>query len=103
ARRKTEPFGIVARHRHLHHFDRTAGEPERHPHERASARPSDQIVGRSYQEAFVGKFGTHAGEKGVVRPNRLAGARIENSSWRGCDNAHGLINPIPAPPSSTHI
>ena len=30
--------------RRLHHLHRAAGEPERHPHERAGARPVDEVV-----------------------------------------------------------
>ncbi len=40
----------------LHHLDRTARQPERHPHEAAGARPVDQIVGRRDEEALVGKL-----------------------------------------------
>src|SRR5262245_50859369 len=43
-RRETETLSIVSRHRHLHHLDRAAGKAERHPHERAGARPRYKIV-----------------------------------------------------------
>jgi hypothetical protein len=42
-----------ARHRHLHHLDRAAGESELHPHERAGPRPGNEIVGRGDEEPLV--------------------------------------------------
>src|SRR5262249_33262325 len=80
-----------------------AGKPERHPNQGAGPRPCDEIVGSGDQKALVGKLGFHVGKNGIVRANRLAGARIENALRGGCDQSHGGINPIPAPPSSIHI
>ncbi len=92
ARREPEPLGIVARHRHLHHLDGAAGESEGHPHQRAGARPGDQVIGRGDEEALVGEFVVDLEEEAVVRPHRLAGARIKHAGGglRDCwlDQSH---------------
>jgi hypothetical protein len=56
ARRKAEALDVVTRHRRLHHLDCAAGEAERHPHQRAGARPGDEIVGGGDEKALVGKL-----------------------------------------------
>ena len=66
ARGEAEALRVVARHRHLDHLDRAAGEAEGHPHQRAGARPSDQIVGGNAEEALVGEFVVDTGDIGVV-------------------------------------
>ena len=75
ARRDAEALGVVARHRHLHHLDGAAGETERHPHQRAGARPGDQRVGRGDQKALVGELVVDLAEERIVGADRLAGAR----------------------------
>ena len=76
ARREAEALGVVARHRHLHHLDGAAGEPEGHPHQRAGARPVDQVVGGGDEEALVGELVVDLDEERVVRraPSGFAGA-----------------------------
>jgi hypothetical protein len=79
ARGKAEALGVIARHRHLHHLDGAAGEPERHPHQRAGARPDDEIIRRGNEESLVGELVIEPDEVAVVGADRLAGARIEDA------------------------
>src|SRR5262249_9885052 len=57
---------VVPRHRGLHHLHGAAGKAERHPHERAGARPSNEIVSGGDKEALVGKLIGKTCIKGVV-------------------------------------
>src|SRR5262249_57522621 len=100
-RRETEAFRVVARHRHLHHLDRAAGEPEGHPHQRASTRPDDEIGARGDQETLVRKLPVHADEASVVRAHGLAGARIKNALDGPTTDGPALYSPStpPFPPS----
>jgi hypothetical protein len=79
---KAEALDVVARHRHLHHLDRAAGETERHPHQRARARPGDQIVGGGNEEALVGKLVVDLEEERIIGADRPAGGGIENALRR---------------------
>jgi len=81
------PATIVARHRHLHHLDRTTGKPECHPHERTGARPGDEIIARGDEKAFVGKFSIQSGEEGIVCARGSVGARIKNTFSRRGERA----------------
>ena len=62
AGRHAETLEIVARHGSLHHLNRTAGKTEGHPHERARARPVNEIIGGGDEKPLVGKLGIHRGE-----------------------------------------
>ena len=62
-----EALHVVARHRRLHHLDRAAREAERHPHQRAGARPGDQVVGGGDEKALVGQLVREAREERIVR------------------------------------
>ena len=62
---------VVARHRGLHHLDGAAGEAERHPHQRAGARPVDQVVRRGDEKALVGQLAVELAEE-RDRPRRSA-------------------------------
>ena len=53
ARRDAKAFGVIARHRGVHHLDRTTGQPECHPMQAAGARPIDDVLGRGQQEPLV--------------------------------------------------
>ena len=43
-----------------------------------------------------------AGEKRIILPDRLSGARIDNSFGCGRDEAHRMLNPTPARLCATH-
>ncbi len=91
ARREAETLEVVARHGRLHHLHRAAGEAESHPHQRAGARPGDEVVGGGDQKALVGELGGDLLEEGVVQSwNRSP--RRSNASRRPA----GTVTPIPA-------
>ena len=79
-RGEAEALHVVARHGHLHHLDRAAGETERHPHERAGAGPGDEVLRRGHEEALVGEFVVDVREEGVVAAGRPTGSRIDDAA-----------------------
>ena len=52
ARRNTKSFKVIARHVHMDHLDRAAGEAEGHPPQRSGPRPGEQVLGRGDHEPF---------------------------------------------------
>src|SRR5215510_275750 len=66
--RKAKAFKIPTRHRGLHHLDGAAGKSEGHPHQRAGARPIDEVVGGCDQEPLVGELSGDLAEGGRSRP-----------------------------------
>jgi len=61
----------------LHHLDGAAGKPECHPHQRASARPGDEIIGGGDEKAFVRELVVETGKERIIRSDGLSCARIE--------------------------
>jgi hypothetical protein len=53
AEQEAETLQIVAGGARVHHFDRAAGQAERHRVHGTRARPVDQLVGRGGDETFV--------------------------------------------------
>src|SRR5213076_1977687 len=64
-------------HGHLHHLDRATGEPEGHPHQRAGARPGDEVVGARQQKTFIGELAREPGDKRILCAHELAAARAK--------------------------
>src|SRR5262249_10562036 len=90
---------------------------ERHPHERARARPRDQVIRGGDQKTFVREFVIEPDEECIVGADRPARARIEDTRggrrddrgalWRQSHSSaplrHSYIKPMVSTPRKTII
>ena len=95
-----EPLQIIARHRGVHHFDRTTGQPEGHPMQRSGPRPVDHRGCRGDKKPLVLQFGIQA-DGGDIHVN-ASGIR-SGHCHSSAPFFHSYIKPMVRTPRKTII
>ena len=67
----------------MDHLHRAAGEAERHPPQRARARPLEQVLGRRDQETLVRQLAVQPVEELLIGRDHLALGIVEEADRAG--------------------